>query len=82
MFDFTVLQRDALPCSNWQDKIEISQRSKDAETLDMPSIVAKKGEFAACSKNGFGPKGREKQTMSIFLFQFQGDILESDPIKR
>ena len=47
MFDFTVLQRDALPCSNGQDNIEISQRSKDAETLDMPCIVAKKGEFAA-----------------------------------
>ena len=42
MFDFTVLQRDALPCPNGQDKIEISQRSKDAETLDMPCIVEKK----------------------------------------
>ena len=42
MFDFSVLQRDALLCSSGQDNIEISQRSKDAETLDMPSIVAKK----------------------------------------
>ena len=42
MFDFTVLQRDALPCSNGPDNIEISQRSKDAEILDIPCIVEKK----------------------------------------
>ena len=42
MFNFSVLQRDALPFSSGQDNIEISQRSKDTETLDMPCIVAKK----------------------------------------
>ena len=72
MFDFTVLQRDALPCSNWQDKIEISQRSKDAETLDMPSIVAKKGEFAACSKNGFAPKGLASKPCPFFSSNSKG----------
>ena len=41
-FDLTVLQRDALPCSNGPDNIEISQRSKDAEILDIPCIVEKK----------------------------------------
>ena len=50
MFDFTVLQRDALPCSNGQDSIEISQRSKDAETLDMPCIVAKKRRIRGSQK--------------------------------
>ena len=80
MFDFSVLQRDALPCSSGQDNIEISQRSKDAETLDIPCIVAKKGEFAAV-KHGFAPKGLASKPCPFFLVQFQEDILESDPIK-
>jgi len=77
MFDFSVLQRDALPFSSGQDNIEISQRSKDTETLDMPCIVAKKGEFAAV-KHGFAPKGLASKPCPFFLVQFQ----ESDPIKR
>lgn len=81
MFDFSVLQRDALPCSSGQDNIEISQRSKDAETLDLPCIVAKKGEFAAV-KHGFAPKGLASKPCPFILVQFQEDILESDPIKR
>ena len=81
MFDFSVLQRDALPCSSGQDNIEISQRSKDVESLDMPCIVAKKGEFAAV-KHGFEPKGLASKPCPFFLVQFQEDILESDPIER
>lgn len=81
MFDFSVLQRDALPCSSGQDNIEVSQRSKDAETLDMPCIAAKKGEFAAV-KHGFAPKGLASKPCPFFLVQFQKDILEGDPIKR
>ena len=77
MFDFSVLQRDALPFSSGQDNIEISQRSKDTETLDVPCIVPKKGEFAAV-KHGFAPKGLTSKPCPFFLVQFQ----ESDPIKR
>ena len=79
MFDFSVLQRDDLPCSSGQDNIEISQRSKDVESLDMPCIVAKK-EFAAV-KHGFEPKGLASKPCPFFLVQFQEDILESDPIE-
>ena len=81
MFDFSVLRRDPLLCSSAQDNIEISQRSKDAETLDMPCIVAKKGEFAAV-KHDFAPKGLASKPCPFFLVQFQEDILESVPIKR
>ena len=81
MFDFSVLQSDALPCFSGQDNIEISQRSKDTETLDMPCIVAKKGEFSAV-KHGFAPKGLASKPCPFFLVQFQEDILESGPIKR
>ena len=77
MFDFSVLQRDALPFSSGQDNIEISQRSKDTETLDMSCIVAKKGEFAAV-KHGFASKGLASKPCLFFLVQFQ----ESDPVKR
>ena len=81
MFDFSVLQSDALPCSSDQDNNEISQRSKDTETLDMPCIAAKKGEFSAV-KHGFAPKGLASKPCPFFLVQFQEDILESDPIMR
>ena len=67
MFDFSVLQRDALPCSSGQDSIEIRQRSKDAETLDMPCIVAKKGgSQTRDSQTRFRTLGTCKQTMCIF----------------
>ena len=79
--NFTVLQRDALPCYSGEDNLEISQRSKDAETLDMPYIVAQKGEFAAV-KHGFAPKGLARKPCPFFLVQFHGDMLDSDPIKR
>ena len=81
MFDFSVLQRDGLQFSSGQDNIEISQRSKDTETLYMPCIVVKK-ENLQQSNTLSHLRDWQANHVHFFLVQFQEDILENDPIKR
>ena len=81
MFDFSVLQRDGLQCSSGQNNIEISQRSKDTETLDMPCMVAKKENLRQSNKLSH-LRDWQANHVHFFLVQFLEDILKDDPIKR